>query len=158
MVFREIAYGSADYRRECALRDAVLRKPLGLRLADDDLEAERDQWHFGLFDAQGQLVGCIVAAPLGSGGTFLGPSQRRGDPRAARLRQMAVAVEFQRQGHGRRVIAEVERALTARGFTQLVLHARKVVVPFYEKLGYRAVGDEFIEVTIPHLRMEKTLA
>ena len=65
---------------------------------------------------------------------------------------------FQGRGYGRRIIEEVERSLAARGFTQLVLHVRKPVVPFYEKLGYRVVGEEFIEVTIPHLQMEKMLA
>ncbi len=149
MIFREIAYGSADFRRECILRDEILRKPLGLSLADDDLEAEQNQLHFGLFDAEGELVGCVVVLPRSSGPVT---------PREARLRQMAVALRFQRQGHGRRIIEEVERALAASGFTQLVLHARKPVVPFYEKLGYRVVSEEFIEVTIPHLRMEKTLA
>lgn len=38
MIFREIGYGSADFRRKCSPRDEIVRKPLGLRLADDDLE------------------------------------------------------------------------------------------------------------------------
>ena len=95
------------------------------------------------------LVGCVVVVPPGAG--------RRGGSDAG-LRQMAVAERFQRQGHGRRLIAEVESLLAARGFTRLVLHARKHVAPFYEKLGYRVVGEEFIEVTIPHVKMEKTLS
>ena len=153
---------------------------MGLSLADDNLEAERDQLHFGLFDADGELVGCIVVLPLPAGGTSLSPGEGRGlpqthhalrsseratpcssvpaAPREARLRRMAVARHFQGRGHGRRIIEEVERALAARGFTQLVLHVRNPVVPFYEKLGYRVVGAEFIEVTIPHVQMEKTLA
>jgi predicted GNAT family N-acyltransferase len=71
---------------------------------------------------------------------------------------MAVAERFQRQGHGRRIVEEVEAALVVRGFTHFAVHARKPVVPFYEKLGYRVVGQPFVEVTIPHLRMEKLSA
>jgi predicted GNAT family N-acyltransferase len=37
------------------------------------------------------------------------------------------------------------------------MHARKHAVGFYEKMGYKARGNEFIEVTIPHFAMEKQL-
>ncbi|MBS1564192.1 MAG: GNAT family N-acetyltransferase, partial [Bacteroidetes bacterium] len=33
----------------------------------------------------------------------------------------------------------------------------KTAVGFYEKLGYVAVGEEFLEVTLPHFVMEKKL-
>jgi predicted GNAT family N-acyltransferase len=39
----------------------------------------------------------------------------------------------------------------------MTLHARSTAVPFYAKLGYECVGDEFIEVTIPHWEMRKAL-
>jgi predicted GNAT family N-acyltransferase len=37
------------------------------------------------------------------------------------------------------------------------MHARKSAVGFYEKFGYRISGNEFIEVSIPHIVMEKKL-
>jgi predicted GNAT family N-acyltransferase len=37
------------------------------------------------------------------------------------------------------------------------MHARKTAVGFYEKLGYKRIGNEFLEVTIPHYAMEKAL-
>ncbi|MEJ7682070.1 MAG: GNAT family N-acetyltransferase [Segetibacter sp.] len=37
------------------------------------------------------------------------------------------------------------------------MHARKSAVGFYEKLGYKIVGDEFLELNIPHYIMEKQL-
>ena len=33
----------------------------------------------------------------------------------------------------------------------------KTATGFYEKLGYAVIGDEFIEVTLPHVVMEKNL-
>ena len=45
----------------------------------------------------------------------------------------------------------------ARGFREMTLHARESVVGFYERLGYAAEGSPFIEVTIPHRAMRKTL-
>jgi predicted GNAT family N-acyltransferase len=144
MTFRQIAFGSAEYQQECALRQEILRKPLGLNLYDEDLERERDQRHFGLFDAAGTLVACAVAAPLSA--------------RQARIRQMAVARRCQGQGQGRRILAEVERRLAGDGFIHLVLHARASAIGFYEKQGYAAAGEQFVEVTIPHVKMEKRLA
>ncbi len=44
-----------------------------------------------------------------------------------------------------------------RGYNRLIMHARKSVAGFYEKLGYKITGDEFVEVTIEHYTMEKIL-
>jgi predicted GNAT family N-acyltransferase len=30
-------------------------------------------------------------------------------------------------------------------------------VGFYEKFGYKIIGTEFIEITVPHFQMEKSL-
>jgi predicted GNAT family N-acyltransferase len=37
------------------------------------------------------------------------------------------------------------------------MHARKPTVPFFEKMGYKIHGPEFIEITIPHYEMVKEL-
>jgi len=43
------------------------------------------------------------------------------------------------------------------GGKEVMMHARKTAMGFYEKLGYAAVGDEFSEVGIPHVEMKKNL-
>ena len=144
MTFREISFGSAEYQQECALRQEILRKPLGLNLYDEDLEKERQQRHFGLFDADGSLVGCVVFLPLSSC--------------EARIRQMAIAQQHQGHGHGRRMFMELEERLTAEGVTRFVLHARATAEGFYQKLGYTVVSREFLEVGIPHMQMEKVVS
>jgi predicted GNAT family N-acyltransferase len=141
LTFREISFGTEEYARECRLREEVLRRPLGLSLTDEDLSRERNQLHFGLFEPNGELVGCVVAVPL---------SQTD-----ARIRQMAVTPSFQGKGLGRRIMVELEKALAARGFSHFVLDARTSAAGFYEKVGYTVVGDEFMEVTVPHVRMVK---
>jgi len=40
MNFRSIESGSDDYRKECELRDQVLRAPLGRNLYAEDLAAD----------------------------------------------------------------------------------------------------------------------
>jgi predicted GNAT family N-acyltransferase len=143
MVFREIAFTSADYRAEWDLRERVLRQPLGLSLHNEDLAAEGDHLHFGLFDESGRLIGCVIAMPLGPG--------------EARLRQMAVDPEFAGRGHGARILRDVETELRRLGYRHLLLHARKPVAGFYENSGYAVSGPEFEEIGIPHLPMTKDL-
>jgi hypothetical protein len=41
MIFREITFGTNDYALECALREEVLRAPLGLSLRDENLLQEK---------------------------------------------------------------------------------------------------------------------
>ena len=140
-MFREIVFGTEEYRLECLLREEVLRKPLGLRLGDEDLAAERDQLHFGLFEPDDNLVGCVVVIPL--------------SPTHARIRQMAVSPLQQRKGLGKRIMSELERTLRARGFEHFVLDARASAAGFYERLGYTVASEEFAKVTVPHVTMEK---
>jgi predicted GNAT family N-acyltransferase len=44
-----------------------------------------------------------------------------------------------------------------KGYKKVMMHARKNAMGFYEKLGYKATGNEFEEVTLPHYVMEKRL-
>ena len=70
---------------------------------------------------------------------------------------MAVADDYQGKGIGKMLIDFAEQTASDNGFNKITLHARKTAVPFYEKLGYWIIGDEFIEVDIPHYEMEKNL-
>lgn len=139
--FREIGCGSPAYELELALRDEVLRQPLGLRLEAGDVAADDKQLHFGLFDSGGDLTACVVGVPV--------------SPVKAKIRQMAVAPAWQGKGLGRRLMEELERELKTRGFREFELHARRSAEGFYQRLGYTTVGGEFIEVTIPHVKMVK---
>jgi ribosomal protein S18 acetylase RimI-like enzyme len=68
---------------------------------------------------------------------------------------MAVSPDRQRRGLGRRLLEDLENDLRARGFRTLVLNARTSAVGFYERLGYSVLGEEFVDVTVPHVRMSK---
>lgn len=143
MVFRSIEFGSEDFQKEFCLRDEVLRVPLGMSLHDEDLSSEKDQDHFGLFNKEGVLVASVIAVML--------------PPDGARIRQMAVGGDFQRQGHGQDIIRRLEAVLIERGVRHVHMHARMNALDFYRKLGYSAVGPEFKEVGIPHVMMEREL-
>ncbi len=63
---REVAHGSPEYWATVELRDAVLRKPLGLRFSQEELEAEKDCYHVACYRGV-RLVGCLVLQPLADG-------------------------------------------------------------------------------------------
>lgn len=140
--FRILEHGSADYLDTIALRDDILRRPLGLVFTPEQLGAEAGDIHLAAY-LDDNLAACLVLVPL--------------DNREVRMRQVAVRKDLQLKGVGRSLVEESERVVREHGFTLMVLNARLNVVPFYERLGYTPVGSEFLEVTIPHRRMEKVL-
>jgi predicted GNAT family N-acyltransferase len=141
----EFAPGDPLYAVAVSLRDAVLRKPLGLVFPIGMEEVERDYRHFGLVRSGAELsmLACLMVVP------------REG---ALQIRQMAVEGSAQRGGHGTALMCGVEQILREGGFRgRMYLHARATAVPFYERLGYAVLGAPFEEVGIPHRLMEKTV-
>lgn len=129
-----------------ALRDTVLRKPLGLIFTPAYLQQEINDWLIGCYTLENgdeKLAGCCIMTPL--------------DAKTVQLRQMAVEPALQGKGVGRDIISFAEQQAKANGFETLVMHARKTATGFYEKLGYEIHGDEFSEVGIPHHEMKKKL-
>ncbi len=138
---REIAHGSPEYVGEVALRRRVLRHPLGLDFTDEELAAEVTDFHLvAVLDSE--VVGCLVLTPKGE---------------SVKMRQVAVSETLQRSGVGRRMVTLSEELGRREGFAEMVLNARATAVPFYLSLGYELVGDEFVEVGIPHRKMRKPL-
>jgi predicted GNAT family N-acyltransferase len=144
MNLHPIQFNSTHYQAALQLRQQVLRAPFGLNLADENVEAEREHQHFGLFDDKGVLLACVVAAPL--------------SPAQMKLRQMAVATEYQRQGLGRTLLSGVEILLLGEGVKTLTLHVRLSAVGFYRRLGYATHGERFIEIGLSHVEMRKQLS
>lgn len=124
------------------LRYNLLRKPLGLEFEKNELEKEKDDVLIGCFDDD-KLEGCCLL------------TQTAKD--TVRLRQMAVISGLQGKGMGRVLMQFAENIARDRGYKKITMHARKSAAGFYEKLGYKKIGTEFYEVTIPHYVMEKEL-
>ncbi|MEX0324386.1 MAG: GNAT family N-acetyltransferase [Puniceicoccaceae bacterium] len=138
--FVEIEFGSPLYKAELDLRDRLLRIPLGLDIRSDDLTTEQEYRHFGILQ-DNILVACLVAVPR--------------DPGQMQLRQIAVEEYLQGKGIGRIIMQKAEAILAEAGVDCLVLNSRDTAVGFYQRLGYEPVGEGFVEVGIPHRRMEK---
>ena len=70
---------------------------------------------------------------------------------------MAVQNNLQGKGIGASLMSFIENLARDKGYKCLMMHARNTAIGFYEKFGYRVIGDEFIEVDVPHHVMEKML-
>lgn len=142
MALKILDHGSKEYQQMVRLREDILRKPLGLSLSREELEKEKDNMLIGAFEDEDMLGCCMLVEE---------------NPETVRLRQMAVLNDLQGKGIGRALMNFAENLARDRGFRKLRMHARKNVVGFYEKMGYKVEGDEFEEVTIPHYVMVKNL-
>ena len=43
--------------------------------------------------------------------------------------------------------------LEEQGYESILIHAQTHAIPFYEKLGFKPFGEEFMEDGIPHIKM-----
>lgn len=142
MEFRIIKHGTPEYEEMVRLRSSVLREPIGLRFKPEELAAETDYIHIGCYK-NGELAASVIHAPQP------GP--------AVKMRQFAVRADSQREGIGGALLREAERVAKAMGYSEIFFNARSSAIGFYLKHGYKTEGEEFEEVTLPHVRMRKRL-
>lgn len=142
MALKIIDHGTREYQQMVKLREEILRKPLGLGFSEKELEEEKKNLMMGAYEDD-QMLGCCMLVEEGI--------------ETVRLRQMAVKNDLQGKGIGKALMQFAENLARDRGYKKITMHARKNALGFYEKMGYRKVGEEFREITIPHYLMEKEL-
>jgi predicted GNAT family N-acyltransferase len=79
-------------------------------------------------------------------------------PGLAKLERIAVLAEHRGKGIGVALTRHLEILALQFGLKQLTMNAQQSACGFYEKLGYVAVGPQFLEADIIHQKMEKWLA
>ena len=134
--------GEAERRAAFALRHEVFVSeqgvPLELELDADDERA----LHLVAFDGV-RLVGtCRVVH----------------DGEKAKFGRLVVARDARGGGIGSALLGEAERRARALGAQQMVLAAQTSAIGLYERAGYTARGDVFLDAGIEHVTMEKRLA
>lgn len=130
------------------LRHAVLRpgRPVSYSVYSEDAGAV----HVGAWDDD-MLVGCATVFPE----AWPGNDALAAASDAWRLRGMAVDPSMQGTGVGRLVLDEAIAAARQAGASVLWANARSSALGFYERLGWRVVGEEFIasDSGLPHFPM-----
>lgn len=73
------------------------------------------------------------------------------------LGRVAVLRDWRGRGVGRAIVARLVELARERGLPRVELHAQTHALAFYEALGFRAEGGEFLEAGIPHRLMYRNL-
>ena len=97
-------------------------------------------------------VGFIDGVPAATGRVF--PAEEDG---AYYLGRLAVRKEFRKGGTGSAIVAFLENEAAKHGASKIILHAQIQAQPFYEKNGYTAEGEPFLDETTPHITMVKKI-
>ncbi|MGC6427044.1 MAG: GNAT family N-acetyltransferase [Akkermansiaceae bacterium] len=138
----EVTTEQEAYRDLLNLRFRELRVPLGLTWSVDDLKWEQLERHFGMRLGEIWVGVCVVRELSG---------------KAVKIRQVAIASEYQGQHFGWLMMAQLLKLLGEEGVAEVEIHARKNVIGFYKKLGFQCQGPEFEEIGIRHRKMTREL-
>jgi predicted GNAT family N-acyltransferase len=98
--------------------------------------------------------------PLGAGRLLHGEAaagKTGGEPGVGVLGRLAVVREARGLGVGVALVRGVEAAARAVGLTAVDLGAQTHALGFYERLGYVAYGDEFLDAGMAHRAMRRAL-
>lgn len=72
--------------------------------------------------------------------------------------RLAVASDQRSKGIGAALLAVLESRAAERGLPAVELHAQLHAKPFYDKAGYEAYGEVYLEAGIQHQSMRKMLS
>lgn len=118
MQFSIIPYGTPAYAEILALREEILRKPLGIGFTAEEIAAEKDWVHMAAY-LDGTL--CGTAAVVFENNNL------------AKVCRVAVRADRQGKGTGTKLMHYVESYAAQQGIREIYVHARDMAVPFYLK-------------------------
>jgi predicted GNAT family N-acyltransferase len=72
-----------------------------------------------------------------------------------KVERICVLKENRKNGAGVAVMNKIEEYAKSQGISTLKLNAQTHAIPFYSKLGYETVSEEFLDAGIPHKTMKK---
>jgi predicted GNAT family N-acyltransferase len=136
------ARGEDELRAALDLRRAVFVEEQGVPLAEE-------------LDAQDAAALHLVAV---HDGRVVGTCRLVGGGETVKLGRMAVTRGARGQGVAARLLAEAEGRALELGARRMALGAQLTARRVYERAGYVAHGEHFLDAGIAHVMMEKRLA
>ena len=126
------------------LSSACLYEPFGVSWPEE-ASAGADWMH----PAPGTCVAVAVSDDGVAARQCDGCFRQQGDSQR-QVRQVAVSPEARRLGVGRALMLALERKAAEEGALETWLNSRNTAYGFYEALGYRLEGDEFVSARHGH--------
>lgn len=134
----------AEWAAYFYLRYQILRAPWGQPEGSEQTADEAQHQHFAFFNDDNQIIGVGRLDQI--------------DAHNAQIRFMAVDAPQQSKGIGKSLIHYMETEAKQKGIQQIILHAREVALPFYQKLGYHLDNPSHLLFgEIQHFLMHKLI-
>ncbi|MCP1491021.1 GNAT family N-acetyltransferase [Peribacillus frigoritolerans] len=141
-MFVKIAENSQELENAYMIRRKVFVQEQNVPLEEEIDEYEKDSTHFVLYDEQHQ--------PIGAG-------RFRIIDNIGKVQRICVLSSGRKNGAGAMIMNAIEEYAIQQEVPQLKLDSQVHAIPFYSKLGYEIVSDEFMDAGIPHKTMKKTI-
>lgn len=140
--------GTNEELQAClAIRKIVFIDEQGVPERDEIDGRDRDCRHFLALPEKGSTL----RAAIGTARLLFT------DDGYAKAQRVAVLKQWRGKGVGAALMFALEGEAARTGYGLVVLAAQKVAIPFYERLGYEAYGDEFLDAGIEHRLMRKAV-
>ncbi|WP_062351946.1 GNAT family N-acetyltransferase [Bacillus kwashiorkori] len=101
---------------------------------------EKEATHFVLYDG---------ARPIGAG-------RFRSVDGVGKIERVCILKEYRGNGAGKLLMEKMIQYAQEVNFSKVKLNSQTHAIPFYEKLGFIVVSEEFMDAGIPHKTMELT--
>lgn len=122
------------------VRKAVFIDEQQVAVEEEIDEYEDCSVHFVLYNDQNQPVGAGRFRELDGYG---------------KVERICVLPTYRQSGAGHNIMKAIEEYASQHGVQKLKLNAQTHAIPFYEKLGYHIISEEFLDAGIPHRTMVK---
>jgi len=133
----QVGFGDPDFAACFEIRLEVFVREQNVKLEEERDEHDPTALHFLAFDGD---------TPLGTARVLLKPGG------IAKITRVAVKKFARGLGVGAALMRHIEKTVPA---AEYWLDGQTQALPFYEGLGYRPEGAEFLEAGIPHFHMRK---
>jgi len=133
----EVSWES-DHERLLAVRTEVfvIEQQVPAEIEVDEYDPVSD--HVLAIDAAGNPIGTARLLPIG------------------KIGRVAVLKDWRQRGVGSLLMKTLITRAQTRSDQEIQLHAQCWTIQFYETLGFRPEGEEFMEAGIPHRKMRLT--
>lgn len=109
---------------------------------DEEIDQfENDSKHFVMY---------VEGRPIGAG-------RFRSVDGFGKVERICVLKDARKHGAGKKIMEAIETYACEHNFQKLKLNAQTHAIPFYSRLGYEVVSEEFLDAGIPHKTMVKHL-
>jgi predicted GNAT family N-acyltransferase len=135
------AWGTAELAAAFALRREVFVAEQGVPLDQEYDAHDRTALHLVAVEGDEVVATCRLVT----------------DRDTAKVGRVAVAAAARRRGIASRLLREAEEHARALGARRIALAAQTAAIALYERAGYIAYGEPFVDAGIDHLMMEKDL-